>query len=109
VIPVGPGRYRVTFAGQAARGGVVHVTAISGSPQWCQVDTFWPSGPDELAQIACYKVGGALVPSGNSNFCGLNTLWVHSGPDTIVRDVNCFDNSGVPADTGFFIRDNSAF
>jgi len=293
VIPVGPGRYRVTFAGQAARGGVVHVTAISGSPQWCQVDTFWPSGPDELAQIACYKVGGALAPSafsaiydsssgpptisfgqfgyvdwsgaivsqynsaggvnsvvhlgvgqwdvrmpgmgtpgpldgsmqataindspvrckvakwasgpggqdlvvlcfdalgnlrdtrftatyqyqrslygglappkyfgylwnapplgpkptnfnlplgpganalvpaglglslvqfpqlavlpddiqvtasgGNSNFCGLNTLWVHSGPDTIVRDVNCFDNSGVPADTGFFISDNSAF
>ncbi len=46
---------------------------------------------------------------GSSDFCGLITPWVHSGPDTIVRDVNCFDNSGTPINTGFLIGDNSAF
>jgi hypothetical protein len=293
VVMLVPGRYRVIFSGQGAKGGVVHVTSINPAPHWCQVDAFWQAGADELAQIACYKAGGALdasafsaiydsssgppaVPGGqfgyvdwagaivsqynsaggvnvvahlgigqwhvrmpglatpgpidgslqataindspvrckvgkwgsgaagqdiivlcfnpagaladtrftltyqyqrslygglappkrfgylwnapplgppstnfnfplgpgvntltpaglglslvrfpqlavlpddiqvtasggNSNFCGLNTIWAHAGPDTIVRDVNCFDNAGVPVDTGFLISDNSAF
>jgi len=67
VTPVGVGRFRVIFPGQAAIGGVVHVTAITGPvPHWCQVDTFGPVGPDELAQIACYRVGGTLDPTGFS-------------------------------------------
>ena len=44
-----------------------------------------------------------------SDFCGLNFQWTHSGSDTIVRDVNCFTNSGSPVAPGFLISDNSAF
>jgi hypothetical protein len=57
-----PGRYRVVFPGQGGKGGVVHVTAINGSPHWCQIDNFGPInlGVDEFAQVACYKAGGAL-------------------------------------------------
>jgi hypothetical protein len=43
-----------------------------------------------------------------SDFCGLNFAWTHSGADTIVRDVNCFTNSGAPSAAGFLISDNSA-
>lgn len=44
-----------------------------------------------------------------SAFCGLSNPWVHSGSDTIVRDVNCFTNSGSPIAPGFLVSDNSAF
>jgi len=43
-----------------------------------------------------------------SDFCGLNFAWTHAGSDTIVRDVNCFTNSGAPSAAGFLISDNSA-
>jgi hypothetical protein len=78
VTPVGPGRYRVTFVGQAASGGVVHVTAIGAAPQWCQVDTFGPVGTDEVAQVACYRVGGLLAMSAFSATYGSS-----SGPPTV--------------------------
>jgi len=58
--PIVVGRYKVVFPGQAASGGVVHVTAINRVPHWCQVDTFGPSGADEYVQISCYKAGGGL-------------------------------------------------
>jgi hypothetical protein len=64
--PIVPGRYKVVFAGQAATGGVVHVTAVNGAPHWCQVDGFGPSGANEVAQVSCYKAGGALDFSGFS-------------------------------------------
>ena len=64
--PIVPGRYKVVFAGQATKGGVVHVTAINGAPHWCQVDAFGPSGTNEVAQLSCYKAGGALDVSGFS-------------------------------------------
>ncbi|HEY0166182.1 MAG TPA: hypothetical protein VGB75_03980 [Jatrophihabitans sp.] len=57
------GRYAVIFPGQAAAGGVVHVTAVNPAPHWCQVDSFGPSGSDEKALISCYRVGGALDAS----------------------------------------------
>lgn len=60
---IGVGRYAVVFPGQAAAGGVAHVTAINGAPHWCQVDSFGPSGADEKVLISCYRVGGALDPS----------------------------------------------
>lgn len=56
---VGTGQYKITFAGAAASGGVVHVTAINSAPHWCQVNSFGPSGVDEVVMISCYRVGGA--------------------------------------------------
>ncbi|MEO6500749.1 MAG: hypothetical protein ABIQ09_02420 [Jatrophihabitantaceae bacterium] len=63
VTVIGVGRYAVVFPGQAAAGGVVHVTAINAAPHWCQVDSFGPSGADEKVLISCYRVGGTLDPS----------------------------------------------
>jgi hypothetical protein len=57
------GRYAVVFPGQAATGGVVHVTAINPAPHWCQVNSFGPSGADEKVLISCYRAGGAPDPS----------------------------------------------
>lgn len=44
-----------------------------------------------------------------SHFCGLNTFWAHigPGPDTVVRDVNCFTNAGAPVATGFLVSASS--
>jgi hypothetical protein len=62
VIPGPPGRYRIIFPGQAASGGVVHVTAINDAPHWCQADGWGVSGADEIVAVSCYKVGGVLDP-----------------------------------------------
>ncbi|MFD0747142.1 hypothetical protein ACFQ1L_39030 [Phytohabitans flavus] len=61
VTPGGSGLYRIIFPGQAARGGVVHVTAVSGGPVWCQALRWGPSGADEVVYVRCYTVGGAPV------------------------------------------------
>jgi hypothetical protein len=66
VIPGPPGRYQVDFVGQGAARGVAHVTAITPVPHWCQIDAFGPAGADEIVQVSCHKVGGALDPSGFS-------------------------------------------
>jgi len=58
-----PGRYQVRFPGQAAKGGVVHVTAINPKPHWCQTDKFGPSGVDEIVAISCYRPGGVREKS----------------------------------------------
>lgn len=42
-----------------------------------------------------------------SEFCGLDAPWTHIGSDTVVRNVNCFDNIGNPLNAGFLISDNS--
>ncbi len=63
VTVIGVGRYQVIFPGQAAAGGVAHVTAINNAPHWCQVDSFGPSGADEKLLVSCYRVGGTLDPS----------------------------------------------
>ncbi|GII83893.1 hypothetical protein Ssi03_18830 [Sphaerisporangium siamense] len=39
-------------------GGVVHVTAITQTGQWCQVQKYTASGPDEIVAVRCYKYGG---------------------------------------------------
>jgi hypothetical protein len=64
VVPGPPGRYRVIFPGMAARGGVVHVTAVNPAAHWCQVDGWGPSGADQVVGVSCYRPGGALDPSG---------------------------------------------
>ena len=60
---IGVGRYSVIFPGQAAAGGVAHVTAINSSPHWCQVMSFGPFGADERVFISCHRPGGAADPS----------------------------------------------
>jgi hypothetical protein len=57
VTPGGSGLYRIIFPGQAAPGGVVHVTAVNGGPVWCQPLRWGPSGADELVYVRCYRVG----------------------------------------------------
>jgi hypothetical protein len=69
VTPLAPaGRYQITFPGQAAPGGIVHVTAINNSPHWCQAEQWFQSGADEIAIIRCYKIGGVLDPTSFSAF-----------------------------------------
>lgn len=60
---VGAGVYTITFPGQAAAGGVAHVTAINTVPHWCQIESFGPSGADEVVRVDCFKVGGAVDPT----------------------------------------------
>src|SRR5437762_1144395 len=64
IVPWALGRYRVTFPGQAAPGGVVHVTAIDWKGRWCQVAAFGQSGVDELVFVDCYRPGGVRDASG---------------------------------------------
>jgi hypothetical protein len=54
----GIGIYKIDFPGQAAAGGVAHVTAINSAPHWCQVNSIVAAGPDEIVTISCYQVGG---------------------------------------------------
>ncbi|MFC0528895.1 hypothetical protein [Phytohabitans kaempferiae] len=74
----GIGVYRIIFPGQAARGGVVHVTAINSSAVWCQAMRWGPSGADELAYVRCYRPGGTPV---NTAFTAVFTS--SSPPDAI--------------------------
>lgn len=55
----GIGQYKIDFPGQAAAGGVVHVTAINSVPHWCQVNAIIAASPDEIVTISCYQPGGA--------------------------------------------------
>ncbi|MER7131294.1 hypothetical protein [Streptosporangium saharense] len=55
------GQVKVVFPTIAARGGVAHVTAVSPNAEWCQLQSWGPSGADEVALVQCYKYGGAPV------------------------------------------------
>ena len=66
VTTIGVGRYLVVFPGQAAAGGVAHVTAIADVAHWCQLNSFGPSGADEQVFISCYKAGGGPDVAGFS-------------------------------------------
>jgi hypothetical protein len=58
VTAAGGGIYRIIFPGQAAKGGVVHITAINDRPVWCQAMKWGPSGADLLAYVRCFRPGG---------------------------------------------------
>src|SRR5215470_2065521 len=58
-----PGHYRVLFPGQAAPGGVVHVTAINSTPHSCQAVAWGAVGADEVVLVDCYIVPGVLDKS----------------------------------------------
>lgn len=63
VAVIGIGQYKITFVGQAAAGGVAHVTAINTVPHWCQINSFGPVGADEVVTVSCHKIGGAQDPT----------------------------------------------
>ncbi|MFF3441691.1 hypothetical protein [Streptosporangium sp. NPDC002721] len=57
--PGGPGQVFVKFPQIGlASGGVAHVTAVSRSADWCQVQEWWQSGTDEIVAVQCYRYGG---------------------------------------------------
>lgn len=60
----GPGQVLVRFPqiGMAA-GGVAHVTAISQSADWCQVQDWWQSGADEIVAVQCHRFGVGPIAS----------------------------------------------
>ncbi|GAA4446959.1 hypothetical protein [Phytohabitans houttuyneae] len=58
VTAFGGGFYEIVFPGQAAKGGVVHVTAINGRPVWCQALKWGFSGSDQIVYIGCFRPGG---------------------------------------------------
>ena len=62
------GVYTIRFPGQAAKGGVVHVTAINTGPRYCQAVKWGPSGSDEIVVVLCAVPGGALSPTAFSAF-----------------------------------------
>jgi hypothetical protein len=81
---LGPGANTLTPAGTGL--SMVTFTSIGVHPDTVQVTAF----------------------GNGSEFCGLNTPWgVSGGGDALVRDVNCFSNTGMPLNAGFFISYNS--
>jgi hypothetical protein len=58
VTPGVVGQVIVVFPKIASKGGVVHVTAVSPNPAWCQVQKWRPSGVNEAAVVRCFKPGG---------------------------------------------------
>jgi hypothetical protein len=68
VVPGAPGQYKITFAGLAARGGVVHVTAVNDAPRWCQAAAWVASGTDEVVLVNCYAPGGTPAATAFSAF-----------------------------------------
>jgi hypothetical protein len=59
VSPGAPGQEFVRFPQIASAGGVVHVTAVADIAVWCQAQRWFPSGPDEIAAVRCFRPGGA--------------------------------------------------
>ncbi|GAA3111386.1 hypothetical protein [Streptosporangium carneum] len=51
----------VRFPQIATLGGVVHVTAVSQGPHWCQALNWGPSVGDLLVAVRCHQYGGPQV------------------------------------------------
>ncbi|MEU6426564.1 hypothetical protein ABZ860_11735 [Microbispora sp. NPDC046973] len=54
-----PGLVEVTFPKMPFADGVVHVTAVSPNPEWCQVVKWSPIVANLSVLVQCYKYGGA--------------------------------------------------
>ncbi|GAA3821666.1 hypothetical protein GCM10022226_47440 [Sphaerisporangium flaviroseum] len=61
VSPGALGQTFVKFPQIASRSGVVHVTAVSQTADWCQVQKWWPEGTDEVVAVQCHHYGGMPV------------------------------------------------
>lgn len=59
VSPGGPGEYFVKFPQIGVPKGIVHVTAITKSAEWCQIEKWGQAGPDEIVAVQCYQYGGS--------------------------------------------------
>jgi hypothetical protein len=55
------GQVTVVFPHIATKAGVVHVTAVTDTPAWCQVQKWGPSGPNVAAVVRCFQPGGAPI------------------------------------------------
>ncbi|NUR61069.1 MAG: hypothetical protein HOV87_20760 [Catenulispora sp.] len=110
--------YLVVFPNVAASQGVVHVTAITktGSPtpqppSWCEPDSWFPSGPNEMVKVSCWAVsGGTPVPFPT----GFAITWVSATyigppvPDFAYAESDGksgllaqFDSAGLPLSVGY--------
>ncbi|GAA4190772.1 hypothetical protein AB0C10_15600 [Microbispora amethystogenes] len=59
VTPGVPGEYFVRFPGIGIpSGGIAHVTAITQSAEWCQIEKWGMAGTDEIVAVRCYRFGG---------------------------------------------------
>jgi hypothetical protein len=61
VTPGATGRVFVRFPHIGSKGGVVHVTAVTANPVWCQAQKWGPSGISEVVVVRCFKAGGVPV------------------------------------------------
>jgi hypothetical protein len=59
---VGP-RYTVRFPDLGLLGGTVHVTGYGASSTSCQVQSWGPSGDDQLVHVRCFNDAGTAVNS----------------------------------------------
>jgi hypothetical protein len=59
--PVALGRVKVRFPMLATRGGVVHVTAVSGMAIFCDAQGWGPSGTAEVVTVRCFRHNGTPV------------------------------------------------
>jgi hypothetical protein len=59
----GTGAYRVYFPGLAAGNLVAHVTAVTRTGEWCQVNDLLTSGSTEIVRVRCFRPGGAPAAS----------------------------------------------
>ncbi|MEU6409084.1 hypothetical protein [Microbispora sp. NPDC046933] len=62
VSPGGSGEYFVRFPKIGIpKGGIAHVTAISESAEWCQIEKWGQASADEIVAVRCYHYGGSPV------------------------------------------------
>jgi secreted trypsin-like serine protease len=63
VTRTGTGRYtvQVTNLGHGIQSGTVHVSAVGNDSHACRVGTWFPSGPDQTVQVACFAADGTAV------------------------------------------------
>jgi hypothetical protein len=52
------GRWSVTVPGMATSGGNVQVTAYGNDPARCKVASWYPSGTNEIVNVACHSASG---------------------------------------------------
>jgi hypothetical protein len=57
------GQFIVRFPQIGTPRGIAHVTAISQTAVWCQVQRWGQSGTDEIVIVQCYRYGGLAVNS----------------------------------------------
>jgi hypothetical protein len=98
-----PGQVTVRFRGIGFfKGGVVHATAVTDQPAWCQAQRWLPLGGAELVTVRCYRTGGipTFVPftvtftaSSGTLPGGLAYAYLY---DTGKNIVSSFNSTGLP-------------